>query len=113
MNIFDLDIEQLDLDEARAALSSCPIELLPGIPPLLSKKECAAILGVSAKVIDHLIEAGQLPLTDIPNESTDSTDLFGASTVSPRETCVLRADLIMLFEKLLFCNKPVLDPEND
>jgi len=110
MNLFGLDIEQLDLDEARAALSGCRINQLPEVPPFLSKKECAAILGVSAKVINHLIESGDLPLVDIPDDSHDSSNLFGELIEHPRETCILRADQAALFEKLLLCNKPILDP---
>jgi hypothetical protein len=112
MNLFGLDIERLDLDEARAALSGCRINQLPEVPPFLSKKECAAILGVSMKAIDHLVESGELPLTDIPNDPPASSDLFGGLIEQSREECILRADLAVLFEKLLLCNKPVLDPEN-
>ena len=68
MNLFGLDIEQLDLDEAKQALSAYPIEQLPGVPPFLSKPECAVILGVSMKVINHLTESGQLPVTEIPGD---------------------------------------------
>lgn len=113
MNIFNLDIEQLDLDEARAALSVCQAEKLPGVPPFLSKKECAAILGVSVKVINKLIETGQLPQTDIPDDTPTSSDLFGQSVEPPREICILRSDLVKFLEQSLFCHKPVLDPEND
>jgi len=113
MNLFGLDIEQLDLDEARAALSGCHINQLPEVPPFLSKKECAAILGVSMKVINHLVKSGELPLIDIPGDSFTSPDLFGQSMEPPRETCILRADLAALFEKLLLCNKPILNPGND
>jgi hypothetical protein len=92
MNTFNLDIEQLDLDEARAALSGCRIERLPNTPPFLSKKECAAIMGVSMKVVNKLIESGQLPLTDIPDDSRlASFDLFGQQIDPPREklSCAL------------------------
>ena len=113
MNIFNLDIEQLDLDEARAALSVCHNEKLPGVPPFLSKKECAAILSVSIKVIDKLTETGQLPLTDIPDDTPASSDLFGQLVDPPREVCILRSDLVKFLEQSLLCHKPVLTPEND
>jgi hypothetical protein len=112
MNLFGLDIEQLDLDEARAALSGCRVNHLPGVPPFLSKKECADILGVSMKVVNYLVKSGQLPSADIPRDSAFSYDLFGELLEPPRETCILRADLAALFEKLLLCNKPILDLEN-
>jgi hypothetical protein len=35
---FILDIEQLDLDEARAALSVCQIKKLPGVPRFFQKR---------------------------------------------------------------------------
>ena len=109
MNIFGLDTEQLELAEAREALSGCSIEKLPSVPPFLSKKECAVILGVSAKVINSLIESGQLPLTSIPNDSLPMTlDLFGLPTDPPQETCILRSDITALLEKLLVCNKTLL-----
>jgi len=38
MNLFNLDIEQLDLDEARAALSVCQIKKLPGVPRFFQKR---------------------------------------------------------------------------
>jgi hypothetical protein len=111
MNLFNLDIDQLDPDEARAALSGCHIEKLPNVPPFLSKKECAAILGVSMKVINHLVESGQLPLAGIPDGSTPVTfDLFDQPIDPPRKECILRTDLTALLEKLLVCHKPVLDP---
>lgn len=110
MNIFGLDIEQLELEEARAALSGCAIEKLPGVPPFLSKKDCAAILGVSMKVIKYLVESGQLPLTAIPDDSLPvNLDFFGSPINPPKDMCILRADLEALLEKLLACNKPVLD----
>jgi hypothetical protein len=112
MNLFGLDIEHLDMAEARKALSGSRMERLPGAPPFLSIKECAAILGVSVKIVDYLIESGQLPLVDTPDDSPASSDLFGALVEPPREICILRADLAALFERLLLCNKPVLDPEN-
>ncbi|MDR0443230.1 MAG: hypothetical protein LBH44_07490 [Treponema sp.] len=114
MNTFNLDTEQLDLDEARAALSGCHIERLPNVPPFLSKKECSVVLGVSMKVINKLIESGQLPLTDIPDDSQPvSFDLFGEPINPPREEVILRADLIVLFEKLLVFHKPILKPKNE
>ncbi|MDR0301525.1 MAG: hypothetical protein LBI04_04330 [Treponema sp.] len=113
MNIFRLDLEQLDLDEAKKALSAYPIERLPGVPPFLSKKECAAIIGVSMKVINHLTESGQLPLIEIPGDSSSYQDLFGDVVEPSREKCILRADVIDFMEKALLCNKPVLDPELD
>jgi len=113
MNLYNLDIEQLDLDEARAALSGCQTEKLPGVPPFLSKKECAAILGVSIKVINKLIKTNQLPLTDIPDDSPVSSDLFGQSIEPPREVCILRSDLVKFLDQSLLCYKPVLVPEND
>ena len=113
MNLFGLDIEQLDLDEARAALSGCRINQLPEVPPFLSKKECSAILGVSMKVINYLVKSGELPIVDIPDDSPASSNLFGELIEPPREICILRADLAVLFEKLLLCNKPILDAEND
>jgi hypothetical protein len=62
------------------------------------------------KIINYLIESGQLPLVDIPDDSPASSDLFGALVEPSREICILRADLVALFERLLLCNKPVLDP---
>jgi len=113
MNIFGLGIEQLDLKEVRAALLKCQAEKLPGVPPFLSKKKCADILNVSAKVVNKLVEAGHLPLTDIPRDSPASFDLFGQLVEPPREVCILRADLVEFLEKSLLCHKPVLGPEND
>jgi hypothetical protein len=108
MNLFGLDIEQLDLDEARKALSGYPIERLPGVPSFLSKEECASILGVSIKVINFLVESEQLPLTEIPSDVLPCNDLFGQLIEPPREKCILRSDLIDFMEKSLLCNKPVL-----
>ena len=109
MNLFGLNIESLDLDEAKEALSVYPIERLPGIPAFLSKDECAAILGVSMKVINRLVESGQLPSTDIPGDTLPYNDLFGELIEPPREKVILRADLADYMEKSLLCNKPVLD----
>jgi len=108
MNIFGLDIEQLDLDEARAALSSYPVEQLPGVPPFLSKKECATILGVSMKVINNLINEGQLPVVKIPDDSSRSFDLFDNLIEPTRVECILRCDLVKFLENALLCNKPIL-----
>jgi len=113
MNIFDLDISQLDLEEARDALSGHSFERLPGVPAFLSKKESAAILGVSMKVINQLTESGELPLTEIPGDSQPIIDLFGNEIELQRDTCILRADLVDYIEKSLLCNKPVLLPETD
>jgi len=114
MNTFNIDIEQLDLDEAREALTNCLIERLPGVPALLSKKECAVILGVSIKVINKLIETRQLPLTEIPDDSAPLTyDLFNLPIEQPHTKCILRADLIDFLEKSLLCHKPILNHEND
>jgi hypothetical protein len=84
-----------------------------GRTPFLSKKECAAILSVSIKVINKLIETGQLPLTDIPDDTPASSDLFGQPVEPPREVCVLRSDLVKFLEQSLLCHKPVLSPGND
>lgn len=113
MNTFGLDIEQLDPEEAKEALFGCHIERLPGAPPFLSKKECAAILGVSVKIINYLVDTGALPLTDIPCDSIVSLNLFSAPTEPPTEKCVLRSDLVAFLEKSLLCYKPVLYPEDD
>jgi len=113
MNLFGLDIGQLDPDEAKEALSGTAFDRLPGVPPFLSKKECAAILSVSMKTIGHLTELGELPLIDIPSDSPPCFDLFGQLIKPQRETCILRADLINFIEKALLCNKPVLDTEKD
>jgi len=113
MNLFDLDIGQLDLEEAREAISGSAFDRLPGVPPFLSKKECAAILNVSVKVINHLTKSGELPLADIPGDSPPCFDLFGQPIKPQREVCILRADLVNFIEKALLCNKPVLDTEED
>jgi len=109
MNIFNLDISRLSEDEAGSALSEQLFEKLPAVPPFLSKKECAAVLGVSMKVINQLTESGRLPLTDIPGDFQPIIDLFGNEIGSQQETCILRADLIDYIEKSLLCNKPVFD----
>ena len=109
MNIFNLNLDQLEPDEARSALSVHKFDKLPGVPPFLSKPECCAVLGVSMKVVNQLIESGELPLFDIPGDSLPSQDLFGESIEPQREVCILRADLIDYIEKSLLCNKPVLD----
>ena len=109
MNIFGLDISQIDPDEAVKALSGYSYERLPGVPPFLSKKECALILGVSMKVINQLTASGELPIIDIPGEATPHIDLFGEFIELPREECILRADLLSYIDKSLLCNKPVLD----
>ncbi len=108
MNIFGLDVEQLDLDEARAALSECQIEQLPNVPPFLSRRECAAILRVSIKVINNLVSAGQLPIVKIPGDSPDTFNLFGTPTEPAYIECILRCDLINFLEKALLHNKPIL-----
>ena len=110
MNLFNLDIEKLDADEAKEVLNINPIEKLPNIPPFLSKKDCSIILGVSMKVINKLTESGELPIIDIPDDISVCTDLFGEQVELPREKCILRADLVIYMEKALLCNKPVLDP---
>jgi hypothetical protein len=109
MNLFGLDTERLDPDEARKALSGNSFDRLPGVPPFLSKKECAAVLNVSMKVINSLTESGQLPLIDIPSDSLPCFDLFGQPMEPQHETCILRADLNDFLEKALLCNKPVLE----
>ena len=111
MNIFDLDINRLDIDEARSVLSGNSFNRLPGVPPFLSEKECATILGVSMKVINQLTQSGELPLTDIPYDSPSSLDLFGQPIEPQHEICILRADLVNLINKSLLCNRPVLDYE--
>ena len=113
MNIFDLDIEQLDPQEAKRVLAGNGFDRLPGVPPFLSKKECSVILGVSMKVINQLIESNELVTTDIPSDSPPSFDLFGQPVEPRREICILRADLLNYIEKSLLCNKPVLDMEKD
>jgi len=110
MNIFGLDIAQLDPEDAKDLLSAYQIERLPGIPPFLSKKDCCAILGVSIKIINQLIESGDLPLIYIPGDEVICTDLFGEQIEFQREKCILRADLIAYMEKALLCNKPILNP---
>jgi len=112
MNLFSLDIGRLDPDEVKEAFSDTAFDRLPGVPPFLSKEECAAILGVSRKTINHLTE-GELPLVDIPSDSPLCFDLFGQPIEPQREVCILRADLINFIEKALLCNKPVLDTEED
>jgi len=111
MNIFSLNLEQLDLEEARKALSDHAFNRLPGVPPFLSKKECAVILGVSMKIIDQIIKSGELPQIDTPGDAQPFPDLFGQLIEPQRETCILRADLADFIEKSLLCNKPVLDDE--
>jgi hypothetical protein len=114
MNTFGLDIERLDPEEVKEALSTRGVEKLPGVPPFLSKPECAAILGVSMKVINHLVGTGELPFTDIPGDDAPAyPDLFGQTGEPPREVCILRADLTDFLEKSLLCNKPVFDLDND
>lgn len=109
MNTFDPDIEQLDSDELKAALSVCTIEALPNAPSILSKKECAIILGVSMKVINKLIDTGQLSLVDLPDDDyPESYDLFGQAINQPKIGCILRADLVDFLEKSLYCHKPIL-----
>jgi hypothetical protein len=111
MNLFGLDINQLDEDEARDTLLCSCYEHLPGVPPFLSKKECAVILGVSLKVIEQLTDSGELPLIDIPGDSQPVYDLFGNAIDQPCEIYILRAELVKYIEKSLLCNKPVLDIE--
>jgi len=111
MNTFGLDINQLDEDEAKDALSASYYERLPSVPPFLSKKECAVILGVSLKVIEQLTDSGELPLIDIPGDSQPIFDLFGNAIDQPCETYILRAELKKYIEKSLLCSKPVLDIE--
>ena len=111
MNIFSLNLEQLNLEEARKALSDHAFNRLPGVPPFLSKEECAGILGVSLKVIEQIIKSGELPQIDIPSDVQQTQDLFSQLIETQRETCILRADLINFIEKSLLCNKPVLDIE--
>jgi|GEM_PF-5152998 len=113
MNIFDLDIEQLDPEEAKKALAGNGFNRLPGVPPFLSKKECSVILGVSMKVINQLIISKELITTDIPSDSPLSFDLFCQPVEPQREICILRVDLLNYIEKSLLCNKPVLDTEKD
>jgi len=109
MNLFNLDIEKIDVAEAKEALNINQIDPLPNIPPFLSKKDCSVILGVSMKVINQLTESGNLPIIDIPGDDLIYTDLFGEQIELQREQCILRADLITYMEKALLCNKPILD----
>jgi hypothetical protein len=113
MNIFGLDISQIDLEEARNALSVYSFNRLPGVPSFLSKKECAVVLGVSMKVINQLIQSGEIPLIDIPGDSQPIFDLFNNIIEPQHETCILRADLLGFIEKSLLCNKPVIGLEED
>ena len=113
MNAFGVDINLLEPHEAGEVLSGCRFERLPGVPPFLSIQDCAAVLGVSMKAVNRLIESGGLPLTDIPGGSLPSPGLFGPPAEPPREKCVLRADLIDFMDKALICNKAVLGPERD
>jgi len=112
MNIFGLDIEQLDFDEAKAALTESLVERLPGVPVFLSRKECATILGVSMKVINKLIDAGSLPLIKIPDDNAPICfDLFGMIMEQPYVEYILRSDLVEFLEKTLLCHKPILNSE--
>jgi len=114
MNLFGLDIEQLDLNEAKAALLENSVERLPGVPVFLSRKECAAVLGVSPKIVNKLIEAGDLPIVKIPDDSSPAChDLFGQLIEQPYTECILRSDLAEFLEKALLCNKPILTTEDD
>jgi len=109
MNIFDIDISKIDSEEARDVLSGHSFDRLPGVSAFLSQKEAATVLGVSIKVINQLTESGELPLTDIPGDSSESFDLFGNTIEPQRDNVILRADLVDYIEKSLLCNKPVLD----
>jgi len=114
MNIFDLDIEQLDFNEAKAALTESLVERLPGVPVFLSRKECAMILGVSIKIINKLIDAGNLPLIKIPDDNAPiCLDLFGMIMEQPYVEYILRSDLVEFLEKALLCHKPVLDTKDN
>ena len=112
MNIFGRDIESIDPGEARALVSDNQINKLPNVPPFLSRKECAAILGVSMKVINQLVESEQLPLTGIPADPLMQADLFGSAAGHQQEECILRSELADFMERSLLCNKPVLGTDN-
>jgi len=114
MNIFGLDIDQFDADEAKKALVENITERLPGVPVFLSRKECSTILGVSMKVINKLIESEQLSIIEIPDDNTpSSSDLFGQPIEQPRIECILRSELIEFLERAMLFNKPILTAEDD
>jgi hypothetical protein len=114
MNIFGLDIEQFDADEAKKALVENTVERLPGAPVFLSRKECSTILGVSMKVINKLIESGQLSIIEIPDDNTPvSCGLFGQPIEQPRIEYILRSELVDFFERAMLYNKPILTAEED
>jgi len=114
MNIFGLDIESLDLDEAKAALAGNLFEGLPSVPVFLSRKEVATVLGCSMKIVNKLIEAGLLPLIRIPDDKAPVCfDLFDQPIEPPCIEVILRADLAVFLEKALLCHKPILSSEND
>ena len=114
MNIFGLDIEQFDADEAKKALVENITERLPCAPVFLSRKECSTILVVSMKVINKLIETGQLSITEIPDDNTPvSRDLFGQPIEQPCIECILRSELVEFLERAMLYNKPILTLEDD
>jgi len=114
MNIFGLDIEQFDADEAKKALVENIAERLPGVPVFLSRKECSTILGVSMKVINKLIETGHLSITEIPDDNTPvSRDLFDQPIEQPHIECILRSELVEFLERAMLYNKPILTAEDD
>jgi hypothetical protein len=91
MNIFNLNTDDLDLNEAREALSGSSFDLLPGVPQFLAPGDCAYISGVSAQTIERLVLDGSIPV-----EKTPEGDF------------ILRSELLKYIDKNLLANKPIL-----
>jgi hypothetical protein len=70
MNIFDLSTEDI-LEKFKPP----KIDLLPGVPALLSRQETAFVLSVSVQTVNRMIAKGDLT----PNDEEDilKTDLVG------------------------------------
>ncbi len=95
MNVFGLDIENLDSDLIREAVSaeSIGVDWLPGIPAILTREECAAVASVSLPTIDRLVQAGTL--SEVNGPGSDSG--------------ILKRDLIAYIQANFLANRPIID----
>jgi hypothetical protein len=74
MNIFGLSLEEVQA-EAKPLEGAVDIDLLPGIPAILSLGDAAHVLAVSVQTIERMVERGGL-IPDI-NGDTPKVVLIG------------------------------------
>jgi hypothetical protein len=91
MNIFGLSLEEVQA-EAKTLEGAVDIDLLPGIPAILSLSDAAHVLAVSVQTIERIVERGGL----IPDINGD----------------IPKAVLIGYIKSHALADIPVLEDEN-